>query len=199
MGGLIQDLIGAGKVTNEDLNELIRAGKLEAYLEAVSRKFHPTQGSTEIERKAIGGIAEELRKDTWEINHQRIKAAILNHLGKKNSMPTVSEIAKTAELSRQTVYAHLKEFDLTTYHQAEMQKYKAAFVGIMDLILARCMRGDLAAMRLYFEIMAFSSRRNPEARFLLDGKEEEPIEGEGLRIAYVREGDQHNQAAKVPG
>jgi DNA-binding transcriptional ArsR family regulator len=189
---LIERLLKQESPTWEQYNELERAGALTAYFKAYMAK---EDGAVDFARqKVINRVSKEMaeciRRETYEVNHGNIKAAILNHLADKKNMPTVEKIAKAAGLSRQTVTKHLKDFDMSAYFPDECRKYQIAFMGIMDALLSKCMSGDVKAMRLYFEIMAFSSKRNPQAGFLLDRPQAEqpdssPAEGEGPQLAYT--------------
>jgi DNA-binding MarR family transcriptional regulator len=194
MSKLIDRLLKQGNPTWEQYNELERAGELHAYFVAYIKRYDLEQGKTTTPERVefiAEEFAEEERRSLYEANHGKIKAAILNHLADKNSMPMIREIAKATELSRQTIHNHLQNFDLSEYFPDEIRKYQVAFMGIMDSLLAKCMRGDLKAMRLYFDIIAFSSRRNPHAFFLLDGTQAEqpdsnPAKAGGPHVAYTK-------------
>ncbi len=188
---LIERILKQGNPTWEQYNELERAGALTAYFKAYMVKEDGDKDSAT--RKCNAHVskqmAQSIRRQTYEVNHGNIKAAILNHLAEKKNMPSVEKIAKDSRLSRQTVTKHLQDFDMSAYFPDEVRKYQIAFMGIMDVLLSRCMNGDVKAMRLYFEIMAFSSKRNPKAGFLLDRPiaeqpDSSPAEGGGPRVAF---------------
>jgi AraC-like DNA-binding protein len=192
MSKFVERLLKQGEPTWEQYNELERAGQLEAYFMAYIGASHGTKISDSVKESTVKEFASDYRCKIYEVNHGKIKAAILNHLSKNNAMPIVAEIAKASGLSRQTVYTHFQTFDLSEYFADETKKYQVAFMGIMDVLLGKCMSGDIKAMRLYFDIMAFSNRRNPNAGFLLGMPDVSPKDSsrtdnpEGPQLAYTK-------------
>ncbi|MCB9231272.1 MAG: hypothetical protein H6581_06405 [Bacteroidia bacterium] len=98
------------------------------------------------------------RRHDWEVNHKRIKAAILSCIGEKNCMPSVAQIGKETGISRVTITNHLREFSQNEFFGDEVNKYRLAFFGMLDLLIGEAMHGNMQAIKTYIDVFKFAAK-----------------------------------------
>lgn len=94
-------------------------------------------------------ISPATKYEIWETNHNSITAAISNLMQEKRRMPSVKEIAERAELSRQTVYKHLKEYKSSPVYLDQVQKYEFMTQKVLTNLFIFAINGDVAAAKVY--------------------------------------------------
>jgi len=98
-------------------------------------------------------ISEEERKELiWEENNEKITTAI-HYLLRKEIKATVSNIARTAELSRKTVYEHLHKAEFKPVQKVSGHVNRFMIEEVVTRLCRKAIFGDLKAARLYLELM----------------------------------------------
>ncbi len=170
---LITNALEDSRLPLETENQLIRAGELSDFILAryeSGKSELPKTGKKE--QKFLADAFERQGKNTiWERNHYTIRLGILKYVEECGMMPTVGKIAEISKLSRTTVHKHLKDFDTAQLFGEQMQTYKMGLLCIMDLTMQMAMKGNLKAMKLYFDMMTFAGKRNPNESFVLGDRE----------------------------
>ena len=173
--GLAQDLpervltlFYAEAVTDADVQQL-PVGEQQQFIEEVTRlarTYNDSEDHKDWERlDQLMQILEPMqnkdtRRSNWNEHHKRIKRAISTHLKEYHAMPTITAISEKARLSRTTVYKHLQEMKYSQHLRHEVEKYEMGLFAIMDKLMGQGLeKGDVKAMRLYFEIVSFSAKR----------------------------------------
>lgn len=100
---------------------------------------------------------EDLRNRTWEANHRRITFAISLFVHNRGRMPTQNEIAQHANLSRQTVQKHMKEYHKQPMFNEHLNYFQFMTHRVMGVLLQRCMDGNVTAIKMYMDIMTKST------------------------------------------
>jgi len=70
-------------------------------------------------------------------------------------MPSRSEIAQKAELSRTTVYKHLKEYTTHPLYIEQLQKMRIMAINVLSKVCQAAMAGDVGSQKLYLNVMGF--------------------------------------------
>lgn len=99
-------------------------------------------------------MTEKFKNVTWDRNHEKLKRIVKQYVISNKRMPTVSEVADIAQMSRITVSKHLREFDLLDYNNEQKQMLTIMFNDLVGQVLARALQGDLVAVKLMVDIMS---------------------------------------------
>jgi len=89
----------------------------------------------------------------WEENHKKIVDAISSVMvSYRAAPPGVTELARKTGLSRQTIYAHMREFknhptQLERIRMFEMMKFE-----VMMRLCSSAISGDYRSMKLYLQV-----------------------------------------------
>ena len=150
----IEQLFTMKKVSIADIETLTRAekDKFEDLL------YERISSSTGIERDTItiqfSDILEKSTKNQlWESNHANITGIISNLLNQNNRMPTINEIAVNANLSRQTVNKHMKEFKSNPLYIEHLEQYQILIPALIGRVYKTACNGDMGAAKLFFNVM----------------------------------------------
>jgi len=110
------------------------------------------------------------KNQLWEYNHNQITYAISTLMQEYGRMPTVTEIAKKTELSRQTVHKHLKDYK----NHPQYLEYAEQFRFMTSKVLARVFKfavnGDMKAAKLYFDVVGFDNLNKPQQNTLIQNQ-----------------------------
>lgn len=68
-------------------------------------------------------------------------------------MPSKAEIAVTAELSRQTVHKHLKEYINHPLHLGQIEQFKFMSSKVLTKMFQYAVNGNVSAAKLYFNVV----------------------------------------------
>lgn len=97
---------------------------------------------------------EDVRNRTWEANHRRITYAIALFVHNRGRMPTQNEIVRDANLSRQTVQKHMKEYHKQPMFNEHLNYFQFMTHRVMGVLLQRCMDGNVNAIKMYMDMMS---------------------------------------------
>ena len=148
-GGQLQ---GTPKVNADETENLIH--KLECLHNEKAQRVSNMVGkrkSNEIIQCEIKHPDSEIKNRMWEFNHFKIIATIQNSIQEHNYMPSVSEIARKTELSRQTVNKHIKEYSGNPDYLSQMKQFRLLAVQVLTAVAHYALEGDMRAARLYLE------------------------------------------------
>lgn len=145
--------------------EQIKPSDLEPFSEAEStrlmeiltERFNKLKG-TERDKfyKKIEPITSDTTKNQlWESNHIQITWAISTLMQEYGRMPTKTEIATKTELSRQTVYKHLKEYTNNPQYLGQIEQFRFMTSKVLAKVFQFAVNGDTGAAKLYFNVMGF--------------------------------------------
>ena len=151
----LHNLLRRKQVTDEDIKQLNKPEKkrlMEIINEEVKRA-DPVQRD-KILNKVEPIVDEQTIVDFWEYNHGRIMYAITSMIQENGRMPTRSEIAIRVQLSRTTVYKHLKEFATHPLYLEQLQKMRMLATNVLTKVYTAAMNNDdIGAAKLYFNVM----------------------------------------------
>lgn len=123
----------------EEKNEGVRAKNLRDKLPELC-KF----------KRTYGGL-EDLRRQDWEQNHSRILSAIHNLVNEHYGFPTINAIAVKAQLSRVTVYEHLKQGIGGQFYQERLNTWEYLTDGILKNLYKESIDGNVAASKVLLD------------------------------------------------
>lgn len=149
------------EINKEDLNILNDYEKTKFY-ELLTEKFKKLKGDESADfLKQIWNItAESTRNMIWENNHNTITATISELMQDFGRMPTTSEIAIKAELSRQTVTKHLKEYATQPHYNEIVEQFKFMTSKVLAKVFKFAVNGDMTAAKLYFNVVGALNQKN---------------------------------------
>lgn len=155
----IADLFQLPKVTEETIKGFSN-DECKLLGETITAKF---QASTPDEKHKLYYQFEEVispvtRHEIWETNHNCITAAIGNLMQEKRRMPSVTEIARETDLSRQTVYKHLKEYKTSPIYLEQMQKFEFMTHKVLTNLFIYAVNGDVAAAKAYLSAVGMNGQ-----------------------------------------
>lgn len=152
----ISKLFKLKKITNNDIKQLT-PDELALFNEIVNDQVKKASATErdEILRKIEDTLSDDTKNDFWEYNHNRIMLTIGILLQEYKRMPTRSEIAQKAELSRTTVYKHLKEYTTHPLYLEQLQKMRILSTNVISKVYQSAMAGDIGSQKLYFNVMGF--------------------------------------------
>lgn len=104
---------------------------------------------------------DEDRNRQWEYNHVQITWAISTLMQECGRMPTGLEIAKKAELSRQTVHKHLKEYAKDERYLETVEQFRFMSSKVLARVFKFAVNGDMRAAKLYFEVAGNVGKQSP--------------------------------------
>lgn len=150
----IEQLFTLKKVSITDIETLTKAEKVKFE----NLLYERISSSTGLERDKIAiQFSDILEKSTknqlWESNHAMITGIISNLLNQNNRMPTINEIAENANLSRQTVNKHLKEFKSNPLYIEHLEQYHVLIPALIGRVYKTAFNGDMGAAKLFFNVM----------------------------------------------
>jgi DNA-binding phage protein len=132
------------------------AAKTIKNMKKLSKSAKTSQLPVEVEK-----TGKELQ---WDINHAKIAAALANYIEKNGSLPSKSQIAQAAGLSRETVYKHIKAFTENPGEYSTLNSYSVMTEHVIAGVLRAALRGDLNASRLFLETTKAMNAAQPASR-----------------------------------
>lgn len=152
----VSKLFELEKITDNDIKQLSQ-DELKRFNEFVNERMLKAKGSErdEILRKIEDTLSDDTKNDFWEYNHSRIMLSIESLMKKTGRMPTRSEIAESTDLSRQTVYRHLKEYSNHPLYVEQLQKMRILSTNVLTKVYETAMAGDIGSRKLYLNVMGF--------------------------------------------
>ena len=94
---------------------------------------------------------QDVRNQTWEVNHIRLTSAIQWHINEKGRMPSTNDLVKETGLSRLTIRKHLAEFNYSPFYQEQLQQFRMLSTQVVVQLFNLAMQGDVKAARLYLD------------------------------------------------
>ena len=98
-------------------------------------------------------IDPNTKNELWESNHNQITWAISTIIQEYGRMPSKKEIAFKAELSRQTVHKHLKDYSNHPLFLQQNEQFRFLTSKVLARVFYYAVNGDMAAAKLYLNVM----------------------------------------------
>jgi len=98
-------------------------------------------------------VTDATKNQRWESNHHQITWAISSLLFDYQRMPTVTEIGRKAELTRQTVHKHLKDYTNHPIYLQQLEQFRFMTQKVLSRVYVCAEQGDMAAAKLYFNVL----------------------------------------------
>lgn len=151
---VIQKLLALETVTMDDIEEL--SPEQRQLVETVLRQRLDNLAGIERDKflNQIEPIIEESTKNQiWENNHSQIIWAMHSLINEHNRMPTQTEISKKAELSRQTINKHLKDFQKHPCYLDQVNELRLLGNNLAAKVYNLACGGDVSAAKLFFNLI----------------------------------------------
>ncbi len=150
----IRELFSRKLITKADIKGFTEL-ELKELSKIVTDKMNNLKGveKDDFLEQIDGIIQQTTRNEIWEINHSQITWAISNLMQDYGRMPSKGEIATKAELSRQTVHKHLKEYHQHPLYIQQVENYKFMASKVLAKVFKFAVNGDIRAAKLYFQMV----------------------------------------------
>mgnify|MGYP000903349685 CR=1 FL=1 len=79
--------------------------------------------------------------------------AIRRLMKDNGAMPNHTEIAVAVGLHRNTVRAHLRQYEKSPLYQSQLQQYRFAATAIVDRLMMKAMDGDNRSAKVFIECL----------------------------------------------
>jgi len=167
----IDKILALEKITLDDIKSF-NESETKRFYEVLTDKFNETRG---VERdnfyhKIESIISKSTKNQHWEYNHTQITCAISTLMQDYGRMPTKAEVARTTQLSRQTVHKHIKEYSNHPQYLGEIEQFKFMTSKVLAKVFQFAVNGDIAAAKLYFNIMGGLSNSAPSNGTLIQNQ-----------------------------
>lgn len=113
----------------------------------------PIEEYSQWDNKLAAILDTEQRTDRWQYIHMNIMNAIRRLMKENNTMPNYSEIAQEVGMHRNTVRAHMREYEKSTLYQNQLQQYRFAATAIVDKLMVKAMDGDNRSAKVFIECL----------------------------------------------
>jgi len=150
----IRGLLALKQIQPKDL-KLLREPEKRRFEKVSTEMFNSLKGTErdEFYKKIEPITTESTKNQLWENNHNQITWAISTLMQEYGRMPTKTEIATETELSRQTVYKHLKEYTMHPLYIQQIEQFRFMTAKVLARVFQYAVTGDVRAAKLYFEVM----------------------------------------------
>lgn len=148
----INSALALKKITPEDIKDFTKEEREElGYV--IQTRYNQAKGEEkELFYEKIEAImVDETKRDVWETNHGNIIWAISVLIKENGRMPTKTEIALKTNLSRQTIYKHLKEYKSNPFNAEFQEQFTIMYPKLMASVFQYALNGDMRAAKLYLE------------------------------------------------
>lgn len=152
----LRRLLRRKQITMDDIDQLSPTEKKrlgELTTELIKKTKGPDRDA--ILKKIDAVVDDQTKTEFWEYNHTRIMFAISSYLNEFGRMPSRTEIALRTDLSRQTVYKHLKDYSNNPVYLEQMQKFRILSTNVIAKVYQSAMAGDIGSQKLYFNVLGF--------------------------------------------
>lgn len=149
----IKRLLKRDRITHNDIDQLSDPER-KLFGNIVNEKIKnatPDERETFL-KKIEETLSEQTKTEFWGYNHNRILGAIPLLMQEYGRMPSRTEIAKKAELSRTTVYKHLAEFASHPLYLEQLQKFRILAENVIIKVYQSAMDGDTASQKLMLNV-----------------------------------------------
>jgi predicted DNA-binding protein YlxM (UPF0122 family) len=152
----INKILSIKQITPSDLKALNKAEELRLR-EILTETFNKLKGTERdnFYKKIELIIPDTTKNQLWEINHNKITAAISNLMQEYGRMPSKQEIATKTDLSRQTIHKHLKEYTNHPQYLEQIEQFRFMTSKVLAKVFQFAVNGDIGAAKLYFNFMGF--------------------------------------------
>lgn len=150
----INEILSRKKITPADIDALSR-DEYDCLSDTMAEKVITLTGveRDEFFNKIDPIVTDLTRNQRWESNHHQITWAISSLLFESQRMPTVTEIGMKAELSRQTVHKHLKDYSNHPIYMQQLEQFRFMTQKVLARVYSCAEHGDMAAAKLYFNVL----------------------------------------------
>lgn len=154
---IINALLDQDKISREDLKKLNK-DELRQFSKILNKKLNELKGDAfdEFYFKIDEITDRDTKNQIWERNHNLITWSISVLMQEYGRMPSVAEIASKSELSRQTIYKHLKEYANEPQFLEMTEQFRFMTSKVLASVFNYAVDGDIKAARLYFDIVGNS-------------------------------------------
>lgn len=89
----------------------------------------------------------------WEKNHSAIQQALASYISEHGRMPSKTELAEYAGLSRYTIHKHFKEYMHSATIDEQKEHYQLSITLVVDSLLKAALKGNVKAGITYLQLM----------------------------------------------
>jgi hypothetical protein len=100
-------------------------------------------------------LDDDTKNQLWESNHNNITAAMSDLIHEHRRMPSKNEIAREANLSRQTIHKHLNEYMKHPIYLEHVEHFRFLSTCLLAKVYSYAANGDMGAAKLFFKVMGF--------------------------------------------
>lgn len=152
----INTVLSLEQITKKDIEHLSDA-ESNRLMEILTEMFAKLKGEEmdKFVKKIEPIISDTTKNQLWEANHNKITCAISTSMQEYGRMPTKTEIATKAGLSRQTVHKHLKEYMNHPQYLEQIEQFRFMTSKVLARVFKFAVNGDIGAAKLYFNVMGF--------------------------------------------
>lgn len=100
-----------------------------------------TKEYQEFYTKVKGVINQKFKNATWDRNHEAIRKHIIQFLLAYNRLPTITELAQRADLSRVTITKHVRHINLLEYSNSQSVRTNMMFANFVKQVFAKANHG----------------------------------------------------------
>lgn len=152
----VEWLFSLKKVTFSELDTLNK-NEREQVFELLQEKINSLKG---VEKENFIEQFIEIwdtstKNQLWEYNQNKITYAISTLIQEYGRMPSKTEIADLTQLSRQTVYKHLKEYANHPQYLSQIEQFRFMTLKVLASVFQLAVNGDTGAAKLYFNVTGF--------------------------------------------
>jgi len=167
----INKALSLEQITLKDL-EQFSENESNRLMEILTEKFNKLKGKERdnFYEKIEPITSESTKNQIWESNHNQITYAISTLMQEYGRMPTKTEIAIKAELSRQTIHKHLKEYTNHPQYLGQIEQFKFMTSKVLAKVFQFAVNGDTGAAKLYFNVMGFMNNRQAPNNTLIQNQ-----------------------------
>lgn len=160
------------EILTHDLVEKLSENERNKLFEIITEKLNTSTGEERdrIFKQIEGVICQSSKNQIWEANNTKITMGISRLLQEIGRMPSKQELAEETGLSRQTVHKHLKEYATHPLYLMEMEAFRFMTSKVLAKVFKFAVNGDIAAAKLYFQIVGFSNSLSPVNNTLIQNQ-----------------------------
>ena len=103
-------------------------------------------------------LSNSVKNQLWEFNHAKITQIISAFISENGRMPTKGEIALEAELSRQTVHKHIKDYSTHPQYLLHAEQFRFMSAKVLAKVFQFAINGDTSAAKLYFNVVGMTGQ-----------------------------------------
>lgn len=93
------------------------------------------------------------RSIKWNTLHATILKAMGDLIRLKQTMPSHADIAEWTGVHRNTVRAHLRDYENSPLYKSQLEQYQFAAPTVIDGIMVRALDGDTRAAKVYLDAL----------------------------------------------